>query len=106
PASFYILVPNPEHLAFDRISDDTSGSQQALAEALPLIEKSAGGPIDGRVANSPNAYDDIAEELCRHPYNEIILQTPPHHASHWLHVDLPERVRQLGLPLTTVTATA
>ena len=29
----------------------------------------------------------------------------PSHVSHWLHVDLPERVADLGYPVTTVTAT-
>ena len=38
-------------------------------------------------------------------YGEIILETPPSHVSHWLHVDLRERIAHLGYPLTTVTAT-
>ena len=38
-------------------------------------------------------------------YDEIILETPPSHVSHWLHVDLPERVRRLGVPMRVVTAT-
>ena len=54
---------------------------------------------------SPNAYDDIVEELNRASYDEIILETFPSHVSHWLHVDLPERVAALGYPLRTVTAT-
>jgi len=29
----------------------------------------------------------------------------PTHVSHWLHVDLPERIAHLGYPLTTVAAT-
>ena len=38
-------------------------------------------------------------------YNEIILETLPSHVSHWLHVDLSQRIAHLGYPLTTVTAT-
>jgi hypothetical protein len=57
------------------------------------------------VASSPNAYDDIVEELSTGRYREIILETLPSHVSHWLHVDLPERVAHLGYPLTTVPAT-
>ena len=38
--------------------------------------------------------------------SEIIIETPPSHLSHWLHVDLPHRVSELGYPLTTVAATA
>ncbi len=104
PASFFMLIPNPDHLAFDRNNPDHPRGDQILANALPALEGPAGGEVNGRVANSPNAYDDIAEELEGAGYDEIILETPPSHVSHWLHVDLPERVKQLGVPLRTVTA--
>lgn len=105
PASFFILVPNPAHVAFDRVSDDTSLGEKVLGRALPKLEEPAGGEVAGRVAESPNAYDDIVDELNRTSYDEIILETIPSHVSHWLHVDLPERVAALGYPLRTVTAT-
>ncbi len=47
----------------------------------------------------------IVDELNQGDYSEIILETPPTHVSHWLHLDLPDRVSHLGYPLTTVTAT-
>jgi len=105
PTSFFVLVPNPAHVAFDRVSEDTSLGEKVLDRALPKLEEPAGGEVSGRVANSPNAYDDIVEELNRRSYDEIILETIPSHVSHWLHVDLPERVAELGYPLKTVTAT-
>jgi uncharacterized membrane-anchored protein len=105
PASFFVLVPNPAHVAFDRVSEDTSLGEKVLDRALPKLEEPAGGEVSGRVAVSPNAYDDIVEELNRASYDEIILETFPSHVSHWLHVDLPERVAALGYPLKTVTAT-
>lgn len=61
--------------------------------------------VDGSVAASPNAYDDIVEELDARDYDEIIIETPPSHVSHWPHVDLLQRIAQLGYPLTTVAAT-
>jgi uncharacterized membrane-anchored protein len=105
PTSFFVLVPNPAHVAFDRVSDDTSLGQKVLDRALPRLEEPAGAEVSGRVAQSPNAYDDIVEELNRGSYDEIILETLPSHVSHWLHVDLPDRVSALGYPLRTVTAT-
>jgi uncharacterized membrane-anchored protein len=105
PASFFVLVPNPAHMAFDRIGEDTGLGEKVLDRALPRLEEPAGGEVSGRVAGSPNAYDDIVEELSRGDYSEIILETFPSHVSHWLHVDLPERVAALGYPLKTVTAT-
>ncbi len=95
-AHFFVLVPNPDHLAFDRNSSDTSDGETLLAKALPQIQGPAGSAVSGRVANSPNAYDDVVEELESRPYAEIIIETPPSHISHWLHVDLPRRIAELG----------
>jgi hypothetical protein len=95
-AHFFVLVPNPDHLAFDRNSPDTNHGDALLARALPQIQGPAGSPVSGRVANSPNAYDDIVEELESRAYGEIIIETPPSHISHWLHVDLPHRIAELG----------
>ena len=105
PAEFVLLVPNPAHLAFDRNSPDLHEGGALLAETLPGLEEAVGSQMEGRVATSPNAYDDIVQELNGGGYSEIILETPPSHVSHWLHVDLGERIAHLGYPLTTVVAT-
>ena len=102
---FFMLVPNPGHVAFDRVDGDVHEGDELLAQALPPLEEASGSQIQGRVASSPNAYDDIVAELDTGIYDEIILETPPHHVSHWLHVDLPQRIAQLGYPLVTVAAT-
>jgi uncharacterized membrane-anchored protein len=104
PARFVLLVPNPDdHLVFDRNSSDVHLGQQVLAMAIPLLEEAAGTKVEGRAASSPNAYDDIVDELNTRGYDEVILSTLPHHVSHWLHVDLPSRIADLGYALTTVT---
>jgi uncharacterized membrane-anchored protein len=103
-ARFFVLVPNPDHLAFDRNSPNTTDGEALLAKALSRLEARAGTALAGRVANSPNAYDDIVEELEAGTYGEIILETPPSHISHWLHVDLPQRISELGYPTETVAA--
>jgi uncharacterized membrane-anchored protein len=100
---FFMLIPNPDRLAFDRHSEDIREGQQVLALALPLLSAAAAQPVDGRVASSPNAYDDIVDELESREYTEVILSTLPAHVSHWLHTDLPQRVAELGYPLTTIT---
>ena len=102
---FFMLVPNPGHVAFDRVDGDVHEGEELLARALPPLEEASGSQIQGRVASSPNAYDDIVAELDSGTYDEIILETPPSHVSHWLHVDLPQRIAQLGYPLVTVAAT-
>jgi uncharacterized membrane-anchored protein len=101
---FFLLIPNPNDRGFDRNSVNVSEGDQVLALALPLLREASGAEVDGRVSSSPNAYDYIVAELEVGDYDEIILSTLPHHVSHWLHVDLPQRVAALGYPLTTVTA--
>jgi uncharacterized membrane-anchored protein len=105
PAWFFVLVPNPHHVAFDRNATNHPREDELLAKALPMLEGPAGGEVTGRIANSPNAYDDIVEELDGAGYDEIILETPPRHFSHWLHFDLPERIKHFGVPVRTVPAT-
>jgi len=104
-ARFHVLVPNPHNLGFDHGDEDLAEGQDLLSHALPPLRQAVGGEVTGRVAFSPNAYDDIVEELDAGTYTEIILETPPAHLSHWLHVDLHERVSQLGLPTEAVSAT-
>jgi uncharacterized membrane-anchored protein len=104
-ADFFVLVPNPAHVAFDRVGGDVHEGQKLLAEALPSLEEAAGAKVGGRVASSPNAYDDIVAELETDAYTEVILETPPAHGTHWLHVDLADRVAHLGYPLVTIDAT-
>ncbi len=103
-ARFHVLVPNPHNLGFDHGDPAPTDGEALLAGALPPLRTAAGGEVTGRVATSPNAYDDIVEELDGGTYTEIILETPPAHLSHWLHIDLPHRVSQLGLPTEAVAA--
>jgi uncharacterized membrane-anchored protein len=105
-ARFFVLVPNPDHVGFDRNGSNSADGEALLARALTQLQAPAKSIVSGRVADSPNAYDDIVAALNGGNYGEIILETPPAHISHWLHVDLPERVAHLGYPLTTVAATS
>jgi uncharacterized membrane-anchored protein len=103
-ARFFVLVPNPEHVAFDRVGADTSEGEALLARALPQLQSAAGREVSATVANSTKAYDDIVDALEARPYSEIIIETPPSHISHWLHVDLPHRISELGYPTVAVAA--
>jgi uncharacterized membrane-anchored protein len=104
PAGFVMLVPNPDHLAFDRVGHKSREGEHLLVETIPLLEEAVGGDVEGRVAASPNAYDDIVAELNSRDYDEVILETPPSHVSHWLHLDLPQRIAELGYSVRTVAA--
>ena len=99
-----MLIPNPEHGGFDRLNEDVHIGKAELDESLPVLSEPAAGRITGRVAKNPNAYDDIVDELNTGGFSEVILDVQPHHISHWLHVDLVDRVKQLGYPVQVVAA--
>ena len=105
PAEFVMLVPNPAHLAFDRVSQDTRRGRAAARGGAAVARAGSRHRGRGPGRASPNAFDDIVAELGRRSYSEIILETLPSHVSHWLHVDLAQRLAHLGYPLTTVTPT-
>jgi uncharacterized membrane-anchored protein len=104
PARFHVLVPNPDDGGFDDEDSDLGDGEALLARALPKLRTPSSPDVSGRVANSPNAYDDIVEELESGPYEEVIIETPPGNLTHWLHVDLPARIKELGYPTQTITA--
>ena len=105
-ARFFVLVPNPAHVGFDRNGSGSADGEALLAKALGQLQTPTRSTVSGRVANSPNAYDDIVEELKARSYAEIILETPPAHISHWLHFDLPRRIAELGYPTEAIAAAA
>ena len=106
PAAFTLLVPNAAH-GLHRLVDpeDTDGSeaQMVLELALPLLERAAGGPVEGKIGD-PNPYDAVADAVNIDGYDEIIISTLPARVSRWLRSDLPSKLKALHLPVTTVTA--
>jgi hypothetical protein len=97
PCRFTLLVPRSFWDA------DTEESAITLELAIPLLEEAAGSRVEGLIgAEDPYAAVSNAVEAAR--YDEVIVSTLPARVSHWLRVDLPTRVRHLGLPVTVVTA--
>lgn len=94
---FTLLVPRPFW------DPDTEESAVTLELALPLLEQAADGHVEG-VVGDVDPFVAVRAELDRAPYDEVIVSTLPTHVSHWLRLDLPARVRRLGLPVTVVTA--
>jgi hypothetical protein len=94
---FTLLVPRPFWDA------DTEEAAITLELAIPLLEDAAGGHVDGLLGpNDP--FEAVTAAVREGQYDEVIISTLPVHISHWLRIDLPARVRRLGLPVTVVTA--
>ena len=97
PCEFTLLVPRPYWDA------DTEESAITLELALPLLDEAAGGQVEGVVGDT-DPFIAVQGALLRAHFDEIIVSTLPTHVSHWLRMDLPARVRRLGVPVTVVTA--
>jgi hypothetical protein len=94
---FTVLVPRAFWDA------DTEESAVTLELDIGLLEEAAGGRVEGLIGGE-DPFQAISAALAARRYDEIIVLTLPAQVSHWLHVDLPARVRRLGLPVTVVTA--
>jgi len=106
PCHFALLVPHTAsglHRLVDPEDQGQSEAEATLELALPLLEKAAGGPVEGMVGD-PEPLAAIQDTLNLHGFDEIIVSTLPKRFSRWLRLDLPHKAAGLGLPVTTVTA--
>lgn len=105
PAKFTLLVPNPAHglhKAVDAEDLDATEAQGVLDHALPKLSEAAGSQVEGMIGDAdPSAA--IQDAINLRGFDEVIISTLPSKVSRWLHLDLPSKVKGLGLPVSTVT---
>ena len=106
PCRFTLLVPNSAHGLHRVVDPEDQGRSEAEATlelALPLLEDAAGAPVEG-IVGDPEPLAAIQDAVNVSGFDEIIISTLPTRFSRWLRLDLPHKVANLGLPVTTVTA--
>lgn len=85
---------------------DHRGSEEAearLAAAVPLLSYAAGRSVVGMIgSHDPFATIKDAVNLLR--FDEVIISMLPATVSRWRGLDLPRRVRALGVPVIEVMA--
>ena len=104
-AEFTLLVPASAH-GLARVTDqdtDQSEAHDALDLALPLLEEAVGGHVEGMIGDH-DPFLAVQDAVNVHGFDEIIISTLSPRVSRWLRMDLPRRLKVLGVPITTVTA--
>jgi len=106
PARFHLVVPATPHGLHRVVDPEDSGREEAearLEAALVLLSEAAGSHVTGNVG-SADPMAAIADVINDRRVYEIIISTLPRRLSRWMHLDLPSKVRGMGLPVTHVEA--
>jgi hypothetical protein len=107
-ATFHLVVPATPRGLHRVVDPEVSGVEEAqrnLALALPVLGRAAGRPVTGHIGDA-NPLAAVQDALNLHGFDEIILSTLPWRISRWLRLDLPSKVRALGLPVLHVAPDA
>ena len=102
---FHLVVPaTPRglHRVVDPEVAGAESAQRALVDALPLLGAAAGRVVTGQVGDA-NPLAAIENAIHLGGFDEVILSTLPWRLSRWLRIDLPSKVRALGLPVVHVS---
>jgi hypothetical protein len=106
PVRFHLIVPaTPRglHRVVDPEVAGVAAAADRLAEALPVLSEAAQQQVTGEVGDA-NPLAAIHDALHLRGFDEIILSTLPWRISRWMRVDLPSKVRALGIPVQHVSA--
>jgi hypothetical protein len=93
PCAFSLLIPAEPR---------KGGADWTLDTARPLLERAAGGPVEG-IVGEEDPFEAVKSALEERGFDEVIVSTLPKRVSEWLRRDLPHRIEKLGVPVTTIS---
>ena len=93
PCDFALLIPDVT---------DRKRADWTMDNALPLLRKAAGRPVEGIVGDSGDPFASLQAAVSEGGFDEIIISTFSKKTSRWLRRDLVRRVEGLGLPVTAI----
>ena len=92
PCEFALLIPDVT---------DRKKADWTLENAVPMLQRSAGGPVEGIVGGA-DPFGSVQNAVRDRNFDEIIISTLSKKTSKWLRRDLVRKVEGLGLPVTVV----
>ena len=92
PCEFALLIPDVT---------DRKKADWTLETAVPMLRRSAGGPVEGIVGGA-DPFTSVQNTVRDGNFDEIIISTLSKKTSKWLRRDLVRKVEGLGLPVTAV----
>jgi len=92
PCEFALLIPDVS---------DRKKADWTLENAVPMLRRSAGGPVEGIVGGA-DPFTSVQNAVRDGNFDEIIISTLSKKTSKWLRRDLVRKVEGLGLPVTAV----
>ena len=104
PCNFTLLVPafpNGLRLVWGQIDPGQRAAEQRITAAVPLLSRAAGSQVVA-VIGAHEPFAAVRDALQMMAFDEVIVSTLPPRVSRWLHIELPSRVRALGVPVTEV----
>jgi hypothetical protein len=105
PCQFTLLVPACAEVSpgvIDREGGRIAEAERRLSRSLPLLSVAAGAEVVGVVgARDPLAA--VQDALSLLGFDEVMVSMLPAGMSSWRRLDLPGRLRSLGIRVTAVT---
>ena len=106
PCNFTLLVPSSPPVAstvvYSRQHRD-AGAERRIAAAVPLLSRAAGSEVVAVVgASDPLVAARDALKLMG--FDQVIVSMLPARVSRWGRLELPRRIRALGVPVSEVVS--
>lgn len=106
PCNFTLLVPSTlgilTNMAYYRPQRDIDAERRITA-AVPLLSRAAGSEVVA-VVGAQDPVAAVRDALKLLGFDEVIVSMLPARISRWRRVEVPTRIRALGVPVTEVTA--
>jgi hypothetical protein len=105
PAIFHLVVPATAqglHRVVDPEVAGVEAAKQRLRIALAVLSEASGQHVTGHVGDA-NPLAAVEDAVHLRGFDEIILSTLPSRISRWMRLDLPSKIRALGLPVHHVS---